>query len=760
MKDTRPIELARHAFEGLLHQSLLAEGSKGCDATLHSYPVDLEPHFGRFDPSRIHASKISPGIPEDPVPERAWSSFRLRLPRQSIAPNQVVAAIEASSIQTTRFAFEIVADAGKADVYLVADDPESASFMRDAWLSHCPGVVLIPWEDPWKDLLSETDLRVWEAYPLPLTPDGWPFPARRTLPLLLRQAARLRAGVRLVYQILFQSVRHDWHRNIYLLTAAETTAQGRIPWRHTTQAAIKPPDQPLVAAILRIALLGGADSPAVDPARYWAGFSQGGRPLQVRRPVQFREVLDQPALLSMLSRRRTHAPGVLLTAEELSAFIQVPEQATTTLRIDWTRGLEVPTRFQASGRLLGFNYSHAEPTPVRLPDTERNRSIYQIGSSRKGKSNSILHQCLELARSGSGLALIDPHRSTAFDLVRALPPEALDRVVWCDFQDPDFVLDYNPFDAPDSFGRRATEYVHSFKHLFEAGSFHRMGRILGLGVHALFDLKENLATFSRLFAATAEGERLRARVIARSQNPDVQRFFADEVRSLPSEAITPILNRISTLLLDESARRIFERRENKLDIPTILREGRLLVVALPSNIDVANIVGGMLLAQIQKAGLARIGRDEPDFYVFLDEFHRFLNSAKILESLLNECAKAGLFLCMAHQETGQLSTELFRAALTAPLLMVFGVNYEDARKFVPIFNGRIQVDDLLSLRVGEVCARLDQDIVDFRCPPPPADLSEERARHVIEASRRLYYTPIHEIGRSRKTTQSRHLDHF
>ena len=56
------------------------------------------------------------------------------------------------------------------------------------------------------------------------------------------------------------------------------------------------------------------------------------------------------------------------------------------------------------------------------------------------------------------------------------------------------------------------------------------------------------------------------------------------------------------------------------------------------------------------------------------------------------------------------------------------------------------MEDIISLDVGEVYAKLDQNIASFRCPRPLSNPDEEIAKRIIEKSRQFCYTPLSEIN--------------
>lgn len=193
-------------------------------------------------------------------------------------------------------------------------------------------------------------------------------------------------------------------------------------------------------------------------------------------------------------------------------------------------------------------------------------------------------------------------------------------------------------------------------------------------------------------------------------------------------------------------------------------EGKILIVALPSNVDSSKLIGGFLISLFQKCALARTACHDcviVPFFLFVDEFHRF-SSGRIIESIINETVKAGLHLCVANQETGQLSDELLMAVLSMPNIMVFNINFLDAKRLAPVFCGKVSVEEIVGLGLGECFAKIGGEIIDFTCFAPRQDGSEEVRTQIIEESRQKYYTPICEIVQKTKkgVIVSRKLDTF
>lgn len=94
---------------------------------------------------------------------------------------------------------------------------------------------------------------------------------------------------------------------------------------------------------------------------------------------------------------------------------------------------------------------------------------------------------------------------------------------------------------------------------------------------------------------------------------------------------------------------------------------------------------------------------------------------------------------LAHQETGQLPSELLKPLFGAPNIFVFGVNLLDAKALAPLFNGRVAPETLASQSTGECYARIDGNITSFRATPPPQHHNDALAQAIIAYSREHYY---------------------
>lgn len=763
--EDRATEFGQAIALGCTYNALLVEASRGSLPTTFPYPVQLEPVYEPFDPSQMYRQgrPTSPALPTRHQP--SWKVYRLRPPgTDQVDWSAFESLVSSMSTLTDVASFEVIGTKHVADFFVGSASTRPAKAWRTAWRSTFPELVSVGVEDPFiRHHLDYSKLTVIDIYPRP------PYhrrmsvaPAVSPLVHFLGLLPGLDEDDWAFYQVLFTPVEHDWHRNVKAMIHAESILRERSPFGKSTAGTVKNPSKPLFAVRVRF---GSISTQAVVDHHLLTlagAFHYDGNPFLHRGKQAFTETLrTQNKIVDMLRQRVSYTTGMLLTSDEVATFVHVPCQPVP-IHIDFAKGFPVPDRLLHGARRLGVNSARGFDQLVRFPDGSQNKCMYHPGSSRSGKTTFMLNQVCELASDGQRVGYVDPHREAAFQLLGLIDPKHAERVVFLDFDDPEHVVGYNCFQTSQGeHGRLALEITNSYQHLFDAASYHRMNHFLRLITYGLFELGENLIAIPTLLSRTPQGDALRREIVRRTKNPEAARFWDDEFYTHPPVAFNPILNRTSALFMDDHAARIFSTKENKVSIDRIMTEGQILIVALPASVELSSLIGGMLIAQFQKAAFARTGTADArkPFYLYVDEFHRF-STGRILESIINECVKGGLHVCLANQETGQLSDEMLKAVLSVPNIFVFRVNLLDARRLAPIFDGKVTVEEILSLGVGEVFARIDNDIVDFKCPPPPGHHDPELAKHIIEESRKRYYTRLAPVAHRQSKTRRREIDTF
>jgi type IV secretory pathway TraG/TraD family ATPase VirD4 len=192
------------------------------------------------------------------------------------------------------------------------------------------------------------------------------------------------------------------------------------------------------------------------------------------------------------------------------------------------------------------------------------------------------------------------------------------------------------------------------------------------------------------------------------------REFEQYSKNFRSEAISPIQNKVGQFVTHPIIGRIIGQRQSSFNIRTLMDEGKVLLVDMSKGKigeDASNLLGAMLLTQIELAALARANIEEAerrDFYVYIDEFYNFTTAS--FANILAEARKYRLNLIMAHQYIEQLDEGL-RAAIFGNVgtIISFRLGARDvwhlAKEFFPVFSE----SDLINLPQYNVFLKLMVD---------------------------------------------------
>ena len=138
------------------------------------------------------------------------------------------------------------------------------------------------------------------------------------------------------------------------------------------------------------------------------------------------------------------------------------------------------------------------------------------------------------------------------------------------------------------------------------------------------------------------------------------------------------------------------------------------------------------------------------FYVYIDEFHNFVTPS--MESILSGARKMNLGLICAHQELMQAESrdrQVAASIIANPYTRVcFRLGDYDAKKLAPGFS-TFDMEDLLSLGIGEAIVRIERSAFDFnltaQAPPIPDGDAIQKVTTIRERSRKRFGTPVGDV---------------
>jgi hypothetical protein len=329
--------------------------------------------------------------------------------------------------------------------------------------------------------------------------------------------------------------------------------------------------------------------------------------------------------------------------------------------------------------------------PLLIEPKQLSTHLHVLGASGVGKSFFLEGLIKTLIIQGHGLCLIDPHGD--------LYHRVLDFCTWLHIKHPKQGIAKRviPFDVAESkqmlgfnpMARNARVMTYQVVALMEAirkawgqNSFNdtpRLARWLFNTAYAVIEAELTLIQSKHLLDPKPNLQR--DAIIQRVKHPDIRgewEYIAGLRDKERNEFVESSYNRMFQFVQNEVISRILGRRERALDFPSVLSGQKILLVNLARQNTISEdnqrMLGTLLVNELLTAAFARPREERTPFFLFIDEFSRFVT--KDICEILDGGRKFGLHLVLAHQHLNQLKQndpEVYYSTLTnARLKSVFG----------------------------------------------------------------------------------------
>lgn len=478
-------------------------------------------------------------------------------------------------------------------------------------------------------------------------------------------------------------------------------------------------------------------------------FQHGGRPLEYIHEGGFLQKLGPGDVHRMFTLGTAHRPGFLLNSEELSGFVHLPHVPEDDFRLcalmDVLDGLQPPvTRFE-EGMLIGYRRQGGQRIPIHLPESALQRHGHLLGASGMGKSYLMETMCLQDIQKGCGVAVIDPHGDLVQRILGLLPEDALDRTVYFNPGDPDYVPMWNILSAPGlDPSRLADEFTGAFRAISE-GWGDRLAHILRNVLSGLITLDG--ATLLDVPVLLGRNNPKRANLMKRAaavqRNLSARRFWEHDLKDYTKNDFQPVLHKVSKLLSHDGLARTLAQPENRFDFRQMLANRSIFLADLSAfGPETRNILGSFLLSLIYLAALERVNVPASEYYphrVYADEAHRFIVGP--MSEIIAETRKRKVSLVLAHQYLTQFRPESIDALGSTAFTIIFHVLKKDAERLLHTIGGRLASDVLAELSPREAVARIGAEWMRLDTPECSAEVDATLRDRAIALSRERYYVP-------------------
>lgn len=405
--------------------------------------------------------------------------------------------------------------------------------------------------------------------------------------------------------------------------------------------------------------------------------------------------------------------SLTINIEEAATLYHLPHTNVETPFILWANSqtAEPPANLPVFGSEPRHDVSPVATTNFRghntifgLPRIDRGRHLYIIGQTGVGKSGLLELLTISDIYSPFGFAVVDPHGDYAQNILRRIPAERANDVIYFNPADTDYPIAFNPMEVSDPKLRTHTcsELIGVLKRMFESWG-PRLEYILRYSILALLDYPDaTMLDITRILT----DKKFRNDVLKHVQDPVVKNFWTVEFASwndkFAAEAVAPVLNKVGAFTANPLVRNIIGQPKSGFNIRQIMDERKILIVNLSRGLvgeDNAALLGALLVTKVQMAAMSRAdiaASDRAPFYLYVDEFQNFATDS--FATILSEARKYGLHLTVANQYTAQMLPQVRDAVFgNVGSIIAFRMSADDASAMQRYFEPKFTDHDLVHM---------------------------------------------------------------
>lgn len=401
----------------------------------------------------------------------------------------------------------------------------------------------------------------------------------------------------------------------------------------------------------------------------------------------------------------------ILNSEELATIFHFPNKQVTTPHIFWlnAKTAPAPSQIPSEGFYIGVSNYQGVKRPVYIGDEDRMRHIYIIGKTGTGKSEMLKDMVLQDIKAGKGVCFMDPHGDAVEDLLKLIPPERAEDVIYFNPSDTERPMGMNLLEArsEDEKHFAATSVINLMYKLFDPYKTGIVGPRFEHGVRnaMLTAMSVPGNTFVEVMRIMTDARYVQE-LLPHVTDPIVRRYWTDQIAQTSdfhkSEVLDYTVSKFGRFVTNKLIRNIIGQSQSSYDMRKVMDEGKILLINLakgPLGEENSNFLGLLLVPRILMAAMSRANvpmEERRDFYFYVDEFQNF--ATPDFAVILSEARKYRLGLCVANQFIGQVEEEVKNAIFgNVGTKIAFRIGVTDASYMAHEFAPTFSEEDLLNV---------------------------------------------------------------
>jgi len=401
----------------------------------------------------------------------------------------------------------------------------------------------------------------------------------------------------------------------------------------------------------------------------------------------------------------------ILNSEELATIFHFPNRQITTPHIHWlhSKTAPAPAEIPQEGLYVGQSVYRGVNRKIYIGDDDRRRHLYIIGATGTGKTELLKDMIMQDIKSGKGVCFMDPHGDAVEDILKLIPPERAEDVIYFRPSDTERPMGLNLLEANTEDQKHfvSTSVINMMYKLFDP---YKTGIVGPRFEHAVRNamltvMSEQGSTFVELMRALQD-PRYVQELLPKVTDPIIRRYWTDQIAQTSdfhkSEVLDYITSKFGRFVTNRVIRNIIGQSASSFSFRDVMDNGKILLINLAKGElgeENSNFLGLILVPRILMAAMSRTDTPEDkrrDFFLYVDEFQNF--ATPDFAVILSEARKYKLNLTVANQFIGQVEEEVKNAVFgNVGTKISFRVGVTDANYLQHEFSPTFGEDDLLNV---------------------------------------------------------------
>jgi len=224
----------------------------------------------------------------------------------------------------------------------------------------------------------------------------------------------------------------------------------------------------------------------------------------------------------------------ILNSEELATIFHFPNRQITTPHIHWlhSKTAPAPAEIPEEGIYLGKSIYRGMTRKIAIGDEDRRRHVYIIGATGVGKTELMKGMIMQDINAGRGVCFMDPHGDAVEDILKLIPPERAEDVIYFRPSDTERPMGLNLMEANTEDEKHfvASSIINMMYKLFDP---YKTGIVGPRFEHAVRNamltiMCEKGATFVELMRALTDARYVQE-LLPKVTDPIIRRYWTDQI---------------------------------------------------------------------------------------------------------------------------------------------------------------------------------------------------------------------------------------